>query len=128
MTGQDNIAKSASRVSLDHFDPEGVQQLSRTLSQSSAQAKGSLRSDSTLAPNKESFSLEKILRAALDKYACLIFYNLTFRRIPDDRTRLTTLIDNMIPKSKGGSSAYTSRIFASLVSAPQSLIKQRLDQ
>jgi len=70
MTGQDNIAKSASRVSLDHFDPEGVRQLSRTLSQSSAHAKESLRSESTLAP-KEPFSLEKTLRDALGKYAHL---------------------------------------------------------
>ena len=71
MAGQDNTAKSASRVSLDHFDPEGVRELSRTLSQSSAKAKQrSIRSDRTLAP-EEPFSLEKALRTALDRYGAL---------------------------------------------------------
>ena len=64
---RDNTPKSASRVNLDHFDPEGVRELSRTLSQSSAQAKRrSVKSDNTLAP-EEPFSLEKTLRAVLDK-------------------------------------------------------------
>lgn len=72
MTGQDNIPTSASRVNLDHFDPEGVRELTRTLSKSSAQARErSVRSDDTLAP-EEPFSLEKILRDALDKYASFI--------------------------------------------------------
>lgn len=71
MAGQDNATKSASRVSLDHFDPEGVRELSRTLSQSSAKAKQrSIRSDRTLAP-EEPFSLEKALRTALDRYGAL---------------------------------------------------------
>lgn len=71
MAEQDNTTKSASRVNLDHFDPEGVRELSRTLSQSSAQAKQrSVRSDRTLTP-EEPFSLEKALRAALDRYGAL---------------------------------------------------------
>ena len=68
MAGQVNASKSASRVSLDHFDPEGVQQLSRALSKSSGQqGPRSVRSDGTLAPD-EPFSLEKILRSAFDRY------------------------------------------------------------
>lgn len=68
MAGQGNTTKSASQVNLDHFDPEGVRELSRTLSQSSAHAKRrSVRSDSTLTP-EEPFSLEKALRVALDRY------------------------------------------------------------
>ena len=71
MAGQDNKSQSASQVSLDHFDPEGVRELSRTLSRSSAQAKQkSIRSDRTLAP-EEPFSLERALRAALDRYVVL---------------------------------------------------------
>ena len=67
MAKQENVSKSASRVSLDHFNPEGVQELSRTLSRPSAQARvTSVHSDKTLAPD-EPFSLEKTLRAALDK-------------------------------------------------------------
>ena len=74
MAKQERVPKSASRVSLDHFDPEGVRELSRTLSRSSAQAKvRSVRSDQTLAP-EEPFSLEKILRTALDKYVYFISY------------------------------------------------------
>ena len=66
---------SASRVSLDHFDPEGVRELSRSLSRSSTQARvTSVRSDKTLATD-EPFSLEKTLRAALDKYVHFIFYS-----------------------------------------------------
>lgn len=66
--GQDtNTPKSASRVNLDHFDPEGVQQLSRTLSQNSARVKQkSVHSDNTLAA-EQAFSLERTLRAVLDK-------------------------------------------------------------
>ena len=69
MAGQVNPSKSVSRVSLDHFDPEGVRRLSRTLSHSSGQpGLRSFRSDGTLAPD-EPFSLEKTLRTAFDKYA-----------------------------------------------------------
>ena len=69
MARQEN-PKSASRVNLDHFDPEGVRELSRTLSRSSAQARlTSVRSEKTLA-SEEPFSLEKTLRITLDKYAC----------------------------------------------------------
>ena len=67
MAGQVNIPKSASRASLDRFDPEGVRELSRTLSRPSPQpGKRSIRSDNTLAA-EEPFSLEKTLRAALDR-------------------------------------------------------------
>ena len=70
--GQENFSKSASRVNLDHFDPEGVRELSRTLSQPPPQAKRtSVRSDRTLSPD-EDFSLEKTLRAAIDKYVSLV--------------------------------------------------------
>ena len=73
MTGKYHSTKSASRVNLDHFDPEGVRELSRSLSQSSAQARErSLRSDRTLAP-EEPFSLEKKLRTVLDRYEWLIY-------------------------------------------------------
>ena len=67
---QDNTQnpKSASRVNLDHFDPQGVRELSRTLSRSSKQARPvTARSDDTLTP-EQPFSLEKTLRSALDKY------------------------------------------------------------
>ena len=68
MAEQDNRTKSASQVNIDHFDPEGVRDLSRTLSQSSAKAKlKRVRSDKTLTP-EEPFSLESALRAALDRY------------------------------------------------------------
>jgi ATP-binding cassette subfamily G (WHITE) protein 2 (SNQ2) len=73
MAGQDNTTKSASRVSLDHFDPEGVRELSRTLSRPSPQLKRrSTRSDQTLAA-EEPFSLERTLRAALERYGCFVF-------------------------------------------------------
>ena len=69
MSGQINTSNSAPRVSIDHFDPEGVLRLSRTLSQSSGgPGLRSVRSDGTLAPD-EPFSLEKTLRATFDKYA-----------------------------------------------------------
>ena len=68
MTAQDNKTKSASQVNLDHFDPEGVRDLTRTLSRSSAQARQrSIPSERTLTP-EEPFSLENALRAALDRY------------------------------------------------------------
>ena len=75
MAGQDNTTKSASRVSLDHFDPEGVRELSRTLSRPSPQLKRrSTRSDQTLAA-EEPFSLERTLRAALERYGSFTFIN-----------------------------------------------------
>ena len=81
MANKGSIPNSPSRVNVDHFDPEGVRELSRTLSQSPAQARvTSVRSDRTLAP-EGSFSLEKTLRAVLDKYAPLIFYNSTIHLI-----------------------------------------------
>lgn len=65
--GQDNAPKSSSRVNLDHFDPEGVRELSRTLSQSTTDpTRRSLRSDKTLE-TEEPFSLERTLRAVIDK-------------------------------------------------------------
>lgn len=128
MAEQDNTPKSASRVSLDHFDPEGVRELSRTLSQSSAQARvTSVRSDKTLAP-EEPFSLEKILRTALDKYVQFTFCTLTFRRILYDGMCLTTLAGNMTLISRGENLAYTSRTFASLALAQQRLIRGQLDR
>jgi len=73
MARQENL-KSASRVNLDHFDPEGVRELSRTLSRSSAQARlTSVLSEKTLA-SEEPFSLEKTLRITLDKYACFTIH------------------------------------------------------
>ena len=69
MAGQFNITESVSRVTLDHFDPDGARQLSRKLSQSSGPpGLRSVRSDGTLVP-VQSFSLEKTLRATLDKCA-----------------------------------------------------------
>ena len=69
--GQDNFSNSkpASHVNFDHFDPEGVRDLSRTLTQPSPQAERTrILSDRTLSPD-EDFSLEKTLGAALDKCA-----------------------------------------------------------
>lgn len=69
MAEQDDILKSAAQVDLDHFDPEGVRELTRTLTQSSAQPRvRNIPSDKTLAPT-EPFSLEKTIRASLGKYA-----------------------------------------------------------
>ena len=73
MERQENANRSASRISLDHFDPEGVRELSRTLTPAQPRLT-SVRSEKTLADD-EPFSLEKTLRAALDKYAYFIFYN-----------------------------------------------------
>jgi len=70
MARQEIVSNSTSRVSLDHFDRKSVRELSRSLSQSS-QAKAKNVCDSTLTPD-EPFSLEKTLRAALDKYTCFI--------------------------------------------------------
>jgi len=68
MAEQDDITGSASQVTIHHFDPEGVQDLARTLSQSSAKARlRNVRSDRTLTPD-EPFSLKAALRAALDRY------------------------------------------------------------
>jgi hypothetical protein len=62
----ENLSKSASRVDLDHFDPEGVRELSQSLAQSLSRLRVTgVRSDT---PN-EPFLLEKDLRASLDKYA-----------------------------------------------------------
>lgn len=118
--GQDtNTPKSASRVNLDHFDPDGVRELSRTLSQSSMQARRkSVRSDNTLA-SEQPFSLERTLHAALDKYVPL--------DSPRHGWRLTTLIDNMVLISRGGSSAFTSRTFALLALAPPRLTRKPSD-
>jgi len=74
MARQENVSNPASRVSLDHFDRKDVQELSRSLSQPSQTKATNVRSDSTLTPD-EPFSLEKTLRAALDKYVRFIFYN-----------------------------------------------------
>lgn len=75
--GHESTLNSSSRVNLDHFDPDGVQQLSRTLSKSSIQARQkSVLSDNTLAP-EQAFSLERTLRAALDKsvpFICLLIH------------------------------------------------------
>lgn len=120
MEKQDNTPKSASRVNLDHFDPEGVRELSRTLSRSSAPPRvKSVRSDKTLA-SEEPFSLEKTLRAALDKYA-------HFCRISVNWLCLTAFVGNMIPISREENLVYTSRIFASPVLAQRRLTRQRLD-
>jgi len=78
MTEQGTIPKSASRVNLDHFDQEGVRELSRSLVPPTQARVASFRSDNTLAP-EEPFSLEKTLRAALDKYA----RHSTIHRIPN---------------------------------------------
>ena len=65
MAEQANLSKSASRLDLGHFDPDGV----RELTQSSAQARvRSIPSDGSLA-SEEPFSLEETIRAALGKYA-----------------------------------------------------------
>lgn len=54
-------------VNLDHFDPEAVRELSRTLSRCSAHARPKTgRSDVTLTP--EPFLLEKTLGIVLGKF------------------------------------------------------------
>lgn len=116
--GHDNASKSTSRVSLDHFDPDGVQELSRTLSQSSHQARRkSVRSENTLAP-EQSFSLEKTLRAALDKYVP--------SHAPGSGSCLTAFIGNMVRISRDASSACTLGTFALPVLAPRRLTKRPL--
>ena len=117
--GQDNNTKSASRVSLDHFDPDGVQELSRTLSQSSPRAgQKSFLSEKTLGP-EQSFSLEKTLRAVLDK------------SVPSDslgtRPYLTKITGKMVRISREGSSVYTSGTFALLALAQPPPTNQPLD-
>lgn len=57
------------------------------------------------------------------------FHNQTFRnRSPNNRMPLITLTDNVTLISRRESSACTSRIFASLASAPQHLAKQPSDR
>jgi hypothetical protein len=116
---QDSNPKSASRVNLDHFDPDGVQELSRTLSQSSLrQRQKSVLSDKTLGP-EQSFSLERTLRAVLDRYA------------PSDSlvygSCLNAIIGKMVLISREGSSVYTSGTFALPVLAPLRPTNQPLD-
>ena len=119
MAGQENVSKSAFRVSLIHLDPGDLRQLSKTLTRSSSQAEvTSVYSDEFLV-SEESFSLEKTLRAALDKYAHFTFYQVI--------GYLTTLIGNMTPVSREESSAYTSRTSTSPVSAQQPLTKRQSD-
>jgi len=122
MLRYEDFSRSASRVSLDHFDPEGVRELSRTFSKSSAKVEvTSVYSEKSSFPPEEPFSLEKTLRTALDKYARSVFYNPS----NPNRSCPTTLIDNMIPVSREGSLVYTSRILTSLVLARQRLTKRR---
>ena len=69
MAEQFGFSESVSRVTLDHFGPDGIRQLSRTFSRSSGQpGLRSVRSDGTLVP-VQAHSLEKTLRATLDKCA-----------------------------------------------------------
>ena len=71
MAEQFGFSESVSRVTLDQFGPDGIRQLSRTFSRSSGQpGLRSVRSDGTLVP-VQAHSLEKTLRATLDKYALL---------------------------------------------------------
>ena len=115
-----NASQSASRVSLDHFDPEGVRELSKTLTRTSTQVKEtSVRSSKSLEFD-EPFSLETTLRTALDKYAHFIFYWVI--------GYLTTSIGSMKPVSGKGSLVCTSRTSKSLVSAQQRLTKQPSDR
>jgi len=64
---------SASQVDIDYFDPEGVRDLSLTLSRSSAKPMlRDVHSGEFLTP-EEPFSLEAALRAALDRYGNPLF-------------------------------------------------------
>lgn len=68
MEGQDNRTETPSQLNLDHFDPEGVRDLSLALKRASAQSRlRHVRSDWTLTP-EEPFSLEAALRGVLDRY------------------------------------------------------------
>ena len=69
MAKQENVLKSVSQVSLDHFNPEGVRELSRSLSKSSARIETTSVCSVRSFVIDEPFSLEKALRAALYKYA-----------------------------------------------------------
>ena len=129
MAEQENITKPVSRASLDRFDLEGVQELSQTFSQSSTLAKQKIVSlDGTLAPEEPS-SLEKALRAALERYGFLRSAQTYFPLLTNFgflmMECLLVSIGNMIPRSRRGSLVYTSRVFALLVLAPQHLIKQQ---
>lgn len=73
---------SVSRVDVDFFDPAGVQDLRRTMSQqlgdSDEQVEGrpsSISTDRTLRVREdEPFDLEKMLRRAIRKYALLLLF------------------------------------------------------
>jgi ATP-binding cassette subfamily G (WHITE) protein 2 (SNQ2) len=69
-------SSSVSRVDIGHFDPQGVDELRRTLSRISANRQGDdanksviSRSDITLAVGDGPFNFEKCLRDVVKKYA-----------------------------------------------------------
>jgi len=126
MEGQGNKTKSASQVNLDHFDPEGVRNLSRTLSRSSAQAKlRPVRSDRTLTTDQP-FSLENALRAALDRCGNFPFAHRDLPLLTTSGSCSVAFTGRAIPVSRGGSLVYTSGVFAFSVLARQLLIKKPL--
>jgi len=64
MEGQ-QYNRPESQLNLDHFDPEGVRDLSLVLKRASTLRQ--IRSDRTLTP-EQPFSLEAALREVLDRY------------------------------------------------------------